>query len=100
MPAFLAVLLKQTEARRSFTGPYTALVYRAANRYIDQIFERKGYIQFEISKVQRLKMSKEEIKSFLSLTLFLKATVFTVGTDNVLTYTDRLSGGDPRDTGG
>ena len=92
IPVFLAELLKQAEARRSFTGPYTALAYRAVGPYLDRIFDRKGYIHFEITKVQRLRMSQDEIKSLLSLTLLLKAAVFAVGTDAVLNYTDRLSG--------
>lgn len=89
---FLVSLLRQPEARRSFTGPYTALFYRAADRYLDKIFERKSYIHFEISKVQRLRMSKDEIKGLLSMTLLLKAAVYAAGADTVLNYTDRLSG--------
>jgi hypothetical protein len=53
---FLEDLMRFPEARRNFTGPYTSLYYRAPDKYLDEIFERKSYIHFEITKVQRLRM--------------------------------------------
>jgi len=90
--SFLLALLRQSETRRSFTGPYTALRYRAVDKYIDKIFERKAYIHFELSKVQRLRMSKDEIKDLLSMTLLLRAAVYVAGADAVSNSSDRLSG--------
>lgn len=89
---FLDDLLKIPEARRNFTGPYTALYFRAAEKYLDEIFERKSYIHFEITKVQRLRMSKEEIKGILSSTLLLKAAIYGIMSDGAQSYTDRVAG--------
>lgn len=89
---FLAELLKRPEARRSFTGPFTALYYRGADKYLDEIFERKSYIHFEITKVQRLRMSKEEIKGMIAATLLLKASVQGVAGDGSQSYTDKVAG--------
>jgi hypothetical protein len=90
--AFLTKLLKQPEARRLFTGPYTALVHRGADKYLDEIFERKSYIHFEITKVQRLRMSKEEIKGLLSASLLLKVSITGVMSDGSQGYSDRVAG--------
>jgi hypothetical protein len=89
---FLTKLLKQPEARRIFTGPYTALFHHGADKYLDEIFERKSYIHFEITKVQRLRMSKEEIKGMLAASLLLKVSICGVMSDGSQGYSDRVAG--------
>ncbi len=72
-------LLEKPEARRAFTGAYTALHFGLVNRYLDEIFARKSYIHFELTKVQRLRLGPEEIRNFIEVNLLLKPTVFLVG---------------------
>lgn len=72
---FLSSLLQKQEIRREFTGVYSAIAYNYVDRYIDQAFERKQYVHFELTKVQRLKMGKEEIKNFIRATLLLKPAI-------------------------
>ncbi|MFQ3620183.1 MAG: hypothetical protein SNJ78_04455, partial [Spirochaetales bacterium] len=88
----LKSILRSPEGRRSSTGPLTALQQGGIYRYIDEIFERKSYIHFEITKVQRLRMSKEEIKGILSLALLLKNAHLLYITDGMHTYSDRIAG--------
>jgi len=73
--AFLKALLGRPEARRTFTGAYAALSYGYADRYVDEIWVRKSYIHFELTKVQRLRLSREDTKSFVEVTLLLKPIV-------------------------
>jgi len=71
----LKQLLTKREARRDFLGAFSALDYRYANKYIDQAFVRKQYVHFELTKVQRLRMGKEEIKHYINVSLLLKPMV-------------------------
>ncbi len=77
---YLMNVLKKTEARRDFSGAYTALMYKLIDKYIDGFFENRSYIHFEMTKVQRLKMGKEEIKNLIKVSMLLKASIhlFTV----------------------
>ncbi|MBN2444547.1 MAG: hypothetical protein JXJ04_24510 [Spirochaetales bacterium] len=74
-------ILNKFEARNSFRGSFTAVKLNITDKYIEQIFRRREYIHFELIKVQRLKMSKEEIKDFIKATLLLKNGIhlITVG---------------------
>ncbi|MEW5815434.1 MAG: hypothetical protein AB1798_08595 [Spirochaetota bacterium] len=72
---FLLQLLQKPETRRAFTGPHAALAYSFPDKYIDQVFFRKEYAYFEITKVQRLRMSKEEVKNFLLTSILLKPVI-------------------------
>ncbi|MFW5826523.1 MAG: hypothetical protein ACOCU4_00440 [Alkalispirochaeta sp.] len=71
-------LLQKQEARRGFTGPYTALHFAITDQYIDEIFTRKSYIHFELTKVQRLRMGKDEVQNFIQTNLLLKPAVFLI----------------------
>ena len=79
---FISVLLNKHEIRRDMTGPYNAIQYKIADRYVDQIFARRQYIHFELTKVQRLKMSKEEIKHFIGASLLLKPAIHVLKVDD------------------
>ncbi|MFW5689570.1 MAG: hypothetical protein ACOC1U_08355 [Spirochaetota bacterium] len=68
-------LLGKLEARRTFTGAYAALAYGIVDRYMDQIWNRKSYIHFELTKVQRLKLGKDDTKSMVESTLLLKPVI-------------------------
>ncbi len=64
--------------RRALTGSFNALAYHLVEKYIDEIFQTRNYIRFELEKVQRLKMSKEELKNMLKVSLLLRPAVYLV----------------------
>lgn len=68
-------LMEKSEARRTFTGAYAAIKFNIADRYLTEVFARKKYIHFELTKVQRLRMSKEEVSNFVDFTLLLRPTI-------------------------
>ena len=73
--AFLKNILTKMEARRTFTGAYAALAFGFPERYMDAIWARKSYIHFELTKVQRLKLGKDDTVSMIQATLLLKPVV-------------------------
>ncbi|MBN2737730.1 MAG: hypothetical protein JXR70_12170 [Spirochaetales bacterium] len=81
---FLAKLLTKYETRQAFNGPFTAVSLSITDKYIEQSFLRHEYIHFELVKVQKLKMSKEEIKNMVkaSLLLMVGATTATLTTSS------------------
>ena len=74
----LKKVLKKYEARLAFIGPFTAVKIGIIERYIEQIFKRNEYIHFELIKVQRLKMGKEEIKNFIKASVLLKNAIYLI----------------------
>jgi len=85
-------ILQSPEGRRVAAGPLTAIQQGGCFKYIDEVFERRSYIHFEITKVQRLRMSKEEIKGILTMTLLLKSSYILFISEGMHTYTDRIAG--------
>jgi len=81
--SFIIKLLQKQEARRAFTGPFSALVFNFADRYIDQSFARKEYVHFELTKVQKLKMSKEEMKNMIAVSILLNPAVHLLSVGSV-----------------
>jgi hypothetical protein len=73
--AFLKQMLQKRDARRDFAGAFSALDFSYSNRYLDQAFSRKQYVHFELTKVQRLRMGKDEMKNYIDVSLLLKPTV-------------------------
>ncbi len=72
---FIQKLLSKPDVRRSFTGPFSALVFNFTEKYMGQIFTRKEYIHFELNKVQRLRMGREEIKNMINASLLLRPSI-------------------------
>jgi hypothetical protein len=89
--AFMKKLLQKSEARRAFTGPYTALHFGLSDRYIEEIFARKTYIHFELTKVQRLRMGQDEVRNFVDMTILLKPAVLYI-TAPAQSQQDRATG--------
>ena len=81
---FLQRLVKKPEARRAFTGPFMAVLFDLTGRYVEASYNMRQYVYFELAKVQRLRMSKEEIKNMVKASLLLKTAVhlLTVGDTN------------------
>jgi hypothetical protein len=89
--ALVEKLLAKPEARRAYTGAYTILKSGVVDRYLDEIFLRKTYIHFEMTKVQRLRMGRDEIKNFVDLNLLLKPAVFLISS-GAQSQQDRATG--------
>ncbi len=68
----ISKLLKVPAGRRSFAGTLTALRSGLLKRYLFSAFERQKYVHFEITKVQRLRMPREEIYNLLKTTMFIR----------------------------
>jgi hypothetical protein len=81
MLELLKRLLQKPEARRGFAAPFNAVSYGFVERYLDVVYELKQYIYFELTKIQRLRMSKEEVKNMIKATLLLRPGIhlLTVG---------------------
>ncbi|MFP4113248.1 MAG: hypothetical protein ACOC2Y_02275 [Spirochaetota bacterium] len=90
--SFLKGLLAKLEARRTFTGAYTALAFGVVDRYVDAIWERKSYVHFELTKVQRLKLSKDDVKAMIEATLLLKPSVHLVASGGAQLQSEQTSG--------
>lgn len=73
--AHVKQMIAKPEARRAFTGAFTALVFKVSSRYIDEVFTRKTYVHFELTKVQRLRLGKEEVRNYVDCNLLLKPSV-------------------------
>jgi len=80
---FMQKLLKKPEARRSFTGGFSALVFNFTEKYLPHVFSRKEYAHFELTKVQRLRMGKEEIQNFIHMSLFLRPVIHVFSASSV-----------------
>ncbi|WP_455382943.1 hypothetical protein [Salinispira pacifica] len=90
--SFLTGLLRKADARRAFTGAYAALVFSSVDRYLDDIFERKSYIHFELTKVQRLRMGKEEIRGMILASLLLKPAIYVLAASGSSSGQERVAG--------
>ena len=92
----LRSLLGRIEARRTFTGAHAALVYGFPDRYVNEIWNRrnsgKSYIHFQLTKVQRLKLGRDDVKSLLEVTLLLKPLVHLVTTGSAPAVGEQTSG--------
>ena len=67
--------LETYDGRRDLTGSYNALLHKLPYRYINAVFDAQSYIHFELTKVQRLKMSKDEVINMLRTSLLLRPAV-------------------------
>ncbi|MBN1797251.1 MAG: hypothetical protein JW822_01650 [Spirochaetales bacterium] len=72
---FLQKLLQKSTARLNFLGPLTALDLAISDKYIDESFQRRSYLHFELTKVQKLSLTQEETKNLIKLSLLLKTSV-------------------------
>ncbi len=89
---FLVDLLRKPDARRGFTGAWAALSFNAIDGYLEEIFRRKSYIHFELTKVQRLRMGKDEIKDMVAATLLLKPAVYSLVSSGSQSQNERVAG--------
>ncbi len=73
---FLKKIILVPDGRKDFSGSYNAISHQIVDKYIDSIFSTHSYIHFELTKVQRLKMSKDEIKDMINSSLLLRPAIY------------------------
>ncbi|MBB6478403.1 hypothetical protein [Spirochaeta isovalerica] len=72
---FLEKNIKKPVIRRNLTGPHRAITTALPVKYLVPAFERRKYILFELTKVQRLRMAQSEIQNFIYLTMLLRPAI-------------------------
>jgi len=73
---FIWKVLLVNEGRRDFSGSYNAVTNQIAQKYIDSVFSTHSYVHFELTKVQRLKMNKDEIVNMINVSLLLRPAIY------------------------
>lgn len=86
---FIKKIISGDEGRKDFSGSYNAVSHQIVDKYIENVFDAHSYVHFELTKVQRLKMNKDEIKDMIKISLLIRPAiyVFSVGM-----YKDSSSG--------
>ena len=72
---FLNTLSGKMISRKELAGPLMAVGTGMIDRYMEKIFQRQRYISFELRKVQRLKMSPNEITDLVKTTMLIRPSV-------------------------
>ena len=75
MGGFLRNLSGKPDSRRELTGPLMGVGTGMIDRYMEKIFQRQKYISFELRKVQRLKISQNEIADLLKATMLIRPAI-------------------------
>ncbi len=74
--AIMDKLLATPQGRQELTGPLNAIRSGILKKYIMFAYERQKYIHFELSKVQRLRMSQNEVYNYIKTSLLIKPLAF------------------------
>ncbi|OQY34040.1 MAG: hypothetical protein B6241_06040 [Spirochaetaceae bacterium 4572_59] len=69
--AVLTKLLTHPVGRKQLAGPLMAIQTGIIKKYIMHSFQRQKYVHFELAKVQRLRMSQEEVYHLIKTSLML-----------------------------
>jgi len=77
----LGAISHKAAGRRALTGSFNALAFKLPEKYIEIVFTSRNYIRFELEKVQRLRMSKEEVKNLVKTSLLLRPSVYILSPD-------------------
>ena len=72
---FVDEMIRKPESRRAMTGCYTVIKSKILERYIERIFDRQKYINFELRKVQKLRMGPAETTNMMKISLLLRPAV-------------------------
>lgn len=72
---FMEKMVKRPMIRRNLTGPHRAVTTGLPGKYLAPVFERRKYVLFELTKVQRLRMAQGDIQNLISLSMLLKPAV-------------------------
>lgn len=77
----LGEISHKAAGRRALTGSFNALAFKLSDKYVETIFNNRNYIRFELEKVQRLRMSKEEVKNLVKTSLLIRPSVYILSPD-------------------
>lgn len=72
---FLEKMIKRPIIRRSLTGPHRAITAGLPGKYLTSVFERRKYVLFELTKVQKLRMAQSDMEDLIALSMLLKPAV-------------------------
>jgi len=72
---FLSTLSSKVNSRKEFIGPIVGVGTDLIDRYVREAFRRQKYISFELRKVQRLKISSNEIAHLIKTTMLIRPAV-------------------------
>ncbi len=75
MSGFLKLLSSKPNCCRVLGGPLLGLGTGLVDRYMEKVFERQKYINFELRKVQRLKISGNEVADLVKATMLVRPVV-------------------------
>ncbi len=72
---FLNTLSGRMNSRKELAGPLMGVGTGLIDQYMEKIFQRQKYISFELRKVQRLKMSSNEVTDLVKATMLIRPSV-------------------------
>jgi len=72
---FINTLSGRITSRKELAGPLMGVGTGMIDRYMDKIFQRQKYISFELRKVQRLKISTNEVTDLVKATMLIRPSV-------------------------
>jgi len=72
---FISTLSGRMNSRKELAGPLMGVSTGMIDRYMEKIFQRQKYISFELRKVQRLKISPNEVTDLVKATMLIRPSV-------------------------
>jgi len=72
---FMKKMSTHPTARKELTGPLMGVGTDVVDLYIERIFQRQKYVSFEIRKVQRLKISPNEVADLVKTTMLIRPSI-------------------------
>lgn len=72
---FMKKMSTHPTARKELTGPLMGVGTGVVDLYIERIFQRQKYVSFEIRKVQRLKISPNEVADLVKTTMLIRPSI-------------------------
>ncbi len=84
--AFLRMIFKNRDVRYNLNSAVTMLNYEIIDKYVNEIFEQRGFLYNEIVRVQRTNLEVDEYIVFLKILMILRSAAFmkidcqTIGT--------------------
>ncbi len=82
--SFTTRIAEKGDGRMALMGPFNAIVYGLSDKYIERIFDTRNYVRFELEKVQRLRMGKEELKNMVKVSLLLRPAIYLISAQTPL----------------
>jgi hypothetical protein len=77
--SLLARLLASERARAALAAPLAAALRDLPGRYLPHCYADRGYVHFELTKVERLRLDPGQAASLVRVALLLRAGVYLTG---------------------